>query len=193
MKRNIFIFGEPRSGKSTLANMIVDKFGYHIIRSDCERNALKENFPKLNINSKTALSNKDFQLYLKQLVFQYQRDGRNQYGIVLEGTDTSVTDCNELFHDGDNIIYYLGPIAITPEELAKSIKQNDTDLDWTHNCSMEELIERSKGYIERAKRYKKQCELYGINFVDTSKNREQVLQQIIQEIEPQISNTDFYN
>lgn len=187
MKRNIFIFGEPRSGKSTLASMITNKFGYHIIRSDCERNTLKKIFPDLNINSKTALSSREFQLYLSHLIFEYQRDGRNKYGIVLEGTDTSVCDCNELFNNGDNIIYYLGPIDITPEELALSIKENDTDLDWTYNKSKEELIEYSKNYIKRAKEYKKQCEIYHINFVDTSKNRDRVLQQILQDIEKQIS------
>lgn len=186
MKRNIFIFGEPRSGKSTLASMIALKLGYHIIRSDCERNTLKEIFPDLNINSKTALSSKKFQLYLKQLVLQYQWNGRNKYGIVIEGTDTSVSDCNELFNDGNNIIYYLGPIDTFPEELAHLIKQNDTNLDWTYDCSIEELIEYSKKYIKRAKEYKKQCELYHINFVDTSKNREQVLQQVLKDIEKQL-------
>lgn len=69
MKRKIFIFGEPHSGKSTLTNMIAKKFGYQIIRSDCERNALKEIFKELNINSKTAITNERFQLYLKELVF----------------------------------------------------------------------------------------------------------------------------
>lgn len=187
MKRNIFIFGEPRSGKSTLANMIVDKFGYYIIRSDCERNSLKEIFPSLSISSKTAISNKEFQLYLKQLIFQYQRDGRYKKGIVLEGTDTSVSDCNELFNNDDNIIYYLGPIDITPIEFAKKIKDNDTDFDWTKNFSMDELVELCEKYIKRAKEYKKQCEIYGINFVDTSKNRDQVLQQVVQDIEKQIS------
>lgn len=186
MKKNIFIFGEPRSGKSTLANMIVEKFGYYIIRSDCERNSLKEIFPNLSINSKTAISNKEFQLYLKQLVFQYQRDGRYKKGIVLEGTDTSVSNCNELFNNENNIIYYLGPIDITPTEFAQTIKENDKDFDWTKNLSMEELVELCEKYIKRAKEYKKQCEIYGINFVDTSKNREQVLQQVLKDIEKQI-------
>lgn len=166
--------------------MISDKLGYHIIRSDCERSALKNIFPSLGINSKTAITNKEFQLYLKNLIKQYQRDGRNKYGIILEGTDTSVSDCNELFHNETNIIYYLGPIETSPEELAEAIKLNDTNLDWSRDCSFEELIELSRGYIKRAKAYKKQCELYGIKFVDTAKNREQVLKQVLQEIENEI-------
>lgn len=169
--------------------MIAEKFGYQIIRSDCERNSLKEIFKELNINSKTALTNGRFQLYLKELVFQYWRDGRNEIGIVLEGTDTSVHDCNELFNNGENIIYYLGPINISPLELAKKIKENDTDFDWSQNLSIEELEEKCEKYIERAKVYQKQCKLYGIKFIDTSQNREQVLKEVLDEIEKQISKT----
>lgn len=190
MKKNIFIFGEPRSGKSTLADTIVNKFGYHLIRSDCERNAFKEIFPELNINSKSARTNKEFQLFLKQLVFQYQRDGRNKVGIVLEGTDTSVSVCNEFYNDGKNIIYFLGPTNITPEELMREIKIHDTNLDWSYKLTEEELLEHTKEYIERAKETKKQCAFYGIKFVDTSRNREQVLQNIVKEIENEILNED---
>lgn len=35
--KNIIIFGEPRCGKSTLANMIADKFHYQVIRVDALR------------------------------------------------------------------------------------------------------------------------------------------------------------
>lgn len=183
MKKNILIFGEPRSGKSTLTDMIFKKFGYQIIRSDCERNTLKEIFPDLNINPKNAISNKSFQVYLKQLIFQYWRDGRDKIGIVLEGCDTRPEDCNELFNDGNNIIIYLGAIDITPEDLAKNIKENDNEFDWSRNIPIEELIELSKNYIDRAKEYKEQCQKYGFLFVDTSKNRKQVLEQILNDLE----------
>lgn len=186
MKKNILIFGEPRSGKSTLTDMIFKKFGYQIIRSDCERNALKEIFPDLNISPKTAINSKKFQLYLKQLIFQYWRDGRDKVGIVLEGTDTSVEDCYEIFNDKNNIIIYLGPINTTPEELATKIKENDTEFDWSRNLSIEELIELSKSYIERAKKYNEQCQKYGFLFIDTSQNRNQVFEQLLKDLEKMV-------
>lgn len=187
MKKNILIFGEPRSGKNTLTNMIFEKFGYQIIRSDCERDVLKEIFPKLNIDSKTAVYNKSFKLYLKELIFQYWRDGRDKFGIVLEGTDTSVKDCNEIFNDENNIIIYLGPINTTPEELAMKIKENDTEFDWSRNLSLEELIEFSRRYINHAKECQKQCQKYGFRFIDTSNNRQQVLEQVIRYLEQELS------
>ena len=186
MKRNIFIFGEPRCGKSTLTDMISEKFGYHIIRSDCERDSFNEIFPELKINPETTVTNQRFQLYLKSLIANYQMEGREKYGIVLEGSNTSVADCHKLFNDGNNIIYYLGPLDITPEEFAETIQQHDTELDWTYNFSRDELITYAKRFIERAQQYKKQCDFYGIKFVDTSKNREQVLSRILSEIEQEL-------
>lgn len=167
--------------------MIAEKFNYQIISSDCERNSLREIFKELNINFKTALTNERFQLYLKEIVFQYWRYGRAEIGLILEGTDTSVEDCNKFFNDGNNIIYYLGPINISPIELAKKIKENDTEFDWTKNLPMNELLELCEKYIKRAKEYQKQCKLYVIKFVDTSQDREQVLKQVLDEIEKQIS------
>lgn len=52
--KNIIIIGRPRAGKSTLANMIADKFNYQIIRTDAVRNTFKTVFPELNIRSHTA-------------------------------------------------------------------------------------------------------------------------------------------
>jgi len=47
--KNIIIIGRSRVGKSTLANMIADKYNYQIIRTDIIRNTFKEVFPELNI------------------------------------------------------------------------------------------------------------------------------------------------
>ncbi len=52
--KNIIILGRPRAGKSTLANMIVDKYNYQIIRTDTIRSCLKDVFPELNIGPYTA-------------------------------------------------------------------------------------------------------------------------------------------
>ena len=47
MMKNVIIFGEPRSGKSTLANMIVDKFNYQVIHVDAIRDTFKTIYPEL--------------------------------------------------------------------------------------------------------------------------------------------------
>lgn len=53
--KNIIIIGRPRSGKSTLADIISEKYNYQIIRTDCVRAAFKDVFPELNIGPGTAI------------------------------------------------------------------------------------------------------------------------------------------
>ena len=43
--KNVIIFGEPRSGKSTLANMIVDKFNYQVMLVYAIRDTFKTIYP----------------------------------------------------------------------------------------------------------------------------------------------------
>ena len=58
--KNIIIFGEPRSGKSTLANMIIDKFNYQVIHVDAVRDTFKEIYPELNIAPDIAITSSSF-------------------------------------------------------------------------------------------------------------------------------------
>ena len=66
MMKNVIIFGEPRSGKSTLANMIVDKFNYQVIHVDAIRDTFKTIYPELNIAPDIAINNKKFQLFIQE-------------------------------------------------------------------------------------------------------------------------------
>ncbi len=181
--KNIYIFGVPRSGKSTLANMIFEELGYLIISSDCIRNSFRDIFPELNINPKTAMYNRKFQLYLKEIIHNYEINGKKKYnGIVLEGCDINIEICNELYNDGNNIIIYLGTENITPNEFVKNMRANDTNLDWTKKIDDKQLLEHAKLYIENSKINKKRCKEFGYYFVDTSINREEVLKEILNKI-----------
>ena len=181
--KNIVIFGVPRAGKSTLSNMIADKFQYQLLHVDCIRGAFKDIFPELNIKSWTAIDNKKFQEFLASLFYRNIEQPRNKYGYVLEGCETYVSDCNELFNDGNTIIYYLGMTNISPEELARNIRKYDSEKDWTYRKTSEEVLEYAKKCIELSKKYQQECEKYSIKFVDTSRDREKVLKKVLEEIE----------
>lgn len=181
--KNIVIIGRPRAGKSTLANMISDKYHYQIIRTDTIRNTFRDIMPELNIRPNTAIESKQFQMFCKEFWECNIRQARNKYGYVMEGCETSVKDCKELYDDGNNLIYVLAQIDISPEEMAKNMKENDTNKDWTYEMSDKERIEYCTRSIEKAKIIKKECKQYGLKFYDTSKNRDKVLEEIMQDID----------
>ena len=181
--KNIIIFGEPRSGKSTLANMIVDRFNYQVIHVDSIRDTFKKIYPELEIAPDKAVKNKKFQLFLQEYLYRNTiKEERNKYGYVMEGCETSVCDCNELYNNDNNIIYFLAQVNITPEQLFNNIRNNDTKQDWTFKRSDDELMKICKKLISNGLRIKNECEKYNIKFVDTSHNREEILNDILNDI-----------
>lgn len=185
--KNIIIFGEPRCGKSTLANMIVDKFHYQVIRVDALRDTFKTIYPELNIAPNTAIKNEKFQLFIQEYLRRnIKKEERNKYGYVIEGCETSVYDCNRFFNNDDNIIYYLAPVNITPVDFFNNIRKFDSKKDWTYKLTDEELIKCTTSMIEKGKKIKEECKKYNISFVDTSHNRKEILESILADIEQKI-------
>lgn len=189
--KNIIIFGEPRSGKSTLANMIVDRFNYQVIHVDSIRDTFKKIYPELGIAPNIAIENEKFQLFLQEYLYRNTiKEERNKYGYVMEGCETSVDDCNRLYNDGNNIIYFLAQVDITPEQLFNNIRNNDSKQDWTFKYTDDELMKICKKILSNGKKIKKECENYNIKFIDTSRNREEFLNDILNEIELKLYNNN---
>lgn len=91
----------------------------------------------------------------------------------------------------DNIlIYVLGQINISPEDMAKNIKKYDTQDDWTKEKEYTELVNHCSNSIEKAKQLKNECNEYKIQFFDTSKNREKVLENILKIVEDKINSRE---
>lgn len=181
--KNIIIIGRPRAGKSTLANMISDKYHYQIIRTDTIRSTFRDVMPQLNIGPNTAIESKEFQMFCKTFLERNIRQARNKYGYVMEGCETSVKDCKELYDNGNNLIYVLAQIDIEPEKMAKNMKRYDTERDWTYKMSDKECLEYCTRSIEKAKIIEQECKQYGLKFYDTSKDREKVLEEIMKDID----------
>ena len=71
---------------------------------------------------------------------------------------------------------------ITEEELYNNIKKYDTEDDWTYWCDDEELIGNVRYFIDRNKLFNDVFIKYNITTYDTSHNREDVLNQIINDL-----------
>ncbi len=184
--KNIIIFGVPRSGKSTLANMIVDKFHYQVIRVDALRDTFLTIFPELNIAPNRATENEKFQLFLQEYLKKNVGEERNKYGYVLEGCETTPADCHRLFQNENNLVYYVGPINISEEDFFSMIRENDINVNWSANLTDEELKEEVKVFLKQAKFYQQECAKYNIPFIDTSHNREEKLHFILNDIEKKL-------
>lgn len=174
--KSIIIIGEPRCGKTTLSNVLYDKFKCQIIHGDCERVSLSLAFPELNIKK-----NPNFVKYLEILLRKQQRDSK--YSVVLESTDIKPKDIVSTFNVDDNIVVCLGVTSINYIEFCDYILKNDTDNDWTRKCTKEEILNYCKEYISNSKLNEEECNRFNIKFFDMSFNRNQKINEIISYIE----------
>ena len=72
---------------------------------------------------------------------------------------------------------------ITEEEMFNDIRKYDSEDDWTYWCNDEELRGNIRWFIERNKFFAAKFKEYGIQTYDTSYNREEVLNEIVNSLE----------
>lgn len=97
----------------------------------------------------------------------------------MDTVDFDPKDC-KLFEN--SIIKCLGYPNITSKEVIKNWRKYDTDLDWTKQNSDSKLIDFAEKQIENSKRLKEECEKHDVKFVDTSNNRDDVLDELLEYI-----------
>ena len=116
---------------------------------------------------------------VKQMEIETERTNQK---IILETNDISVEKAIEYFKS-DFDIYCIGMPNETVESLAYQIRENDEENDWTNYIGDERLKTICNDVIKNSKNDRAKCERYGINFFDTSGNRNEKIDQIVKEIE----------
>lgn len=182
--KSIAIFGSSRSGKSTLAKMIAKKYqNYHIIIGDDIQWAFQETLPNSNINNSGGAGMvHDFPNFLSCLFYKSMKRNQGEFNYIVETCDITPNKANDLFNRNNTILLFLGTPNQTPEEYFNDIKKYQTKKDWTFDRSDEHLLEHSRHWIEKSKEYQSECKKLKIWFVDTSFNREKVLQETLEKI-----------
>lgn len=183
--KNIAIFGSSRSGKSTLAKMISKKHpNYHIIIGDDIRWAFQEILPNNNINSKGGIGMlEDFPNFLSCLFYKSIKRNKGEINYIVETCDITPKKAYQLFNREDTILLFLGTPRQTIDEHFNEIKKYQTEKDWTYDRSDEHILEHSKYWVYKSKEYEKECKKLNIWYVDTSFNREKILNITLEKIE----------
>lgn len=186
--KNIAIFGSSRSGKSTLSRMIAKKHpNYHIIVGDDIRWAFQEVLPDNHINSRGGEGMKeDFPAFLASYFYKGIKRHEGEFNYIVETCDMTPAKANELFNKENTILLFIGTPKLTLEEHLNEIKKYQTEKDWTYNRTDEQLLKHCNFWIERTKIQEQECKQLKIWYVDTSINREKVLEETLEKIESMI-------
>ena len=182
MFKNILIIGPGRAGKTTLARMIHQKYGYSVIRIDDIVTAM-EAFPALEISwdgdaTKIATQMAPFlRIYLKEL-----SEGNAFYGgckTVVEGSDIDFDQLIPYINKRKYLLIGLTYNQVSKEELFLRIRQNDTEDDWTYYLTDAQLEAYCAQFVEKNRFFTEKFKEYSIPAYDTSVDREAVLTDIV--------------
>ena len=186
MDKNILIIGAARSGKTSLAKKFVKENGYSMISLDNIISGL-EAYSDLNIHH-DGDENDTASRFVPFLIkfFTELSEGSAFYGgikFVIEGTHIDFEKLipvlrSDKFKNKYEIIG-LTYNDINSNDLYNNMKKYDTEDDWTYWCSDEELRGNATHFVNRNKFFDDKFKEYNITTYDTSYNREEVLEKVV--------------
>lgn len=185
MKKSIIIIGPPRSGKSTLAQRLVKELrGYSMIGAD--------NFPASYIGTCRRLGIKDINLavpiamsfdFLKQCMYY-----ENSINYIFESKEYD----EEMIEKNKDkfIIVFLGYPKLTEKELFNNIRKYDKKNDWTYIEPNWRLKLHCEFFVKDSKEKSEIAKKHNYWYIDTSYNREHVLNDTVDKIKALLQQED---
>ena len=112
---------------------------------------------------------------------------KGEFNYIVETCDITPKKAKELFNQDDTILLFLGTPKLSIVEHFNEIRKYETQRDWTYNRSDEEILNHVKYWLDKSKKFEKECKELDIWFVDTSFNRKKALNHTLKNIEKLIN------
>lgn len=182
--KNIVLIGASRAGKSTFSKMIINTFSNcMLIRGDFLRLAYRDVIYKdSSVKTSMMKNEKDYLDYVLSY-YDYAVKYDPEYIKILDTVDFLPSDYKKI---NDSLIICFGYPSISPLEAVKNWRTYDTNHDWTKDKSEDELLVIAKKEIDNSKYLKIECEKYNIKYVDTSYDRDKVLNELLEYVKENI-------
>lgn len=191
--KNILILGIGRAGKTTLSKMIKEKINsYNILHSDSLKWAMirakgEEKYYREHVDEQKEFEHGEyFQRTLLELYNSLINQDKKKYGYILESGQLYPQIVKEMVDFNNTIVVCLGLGNLSIEDMVNQCIEHDQKDDWTYGLSREYLRKHATDWYNTNKMLKEECPKYGIKYFDTSKNRVETLNNILDEIISQI-------
>ena len=204
--KNIIIAGSSRTGKSTLARRINEELNYYVISVDKLVATFQEAYPQLDIRlnwnrEKTTDNIAPFLgHYLGMFssvdghgLLPYSHGAVKENRFVLEGGYFNFDEMLPILKtygienlEDKFLLIGLAQNNKTVDEFVRDFKKYDTEDDWTYNFSNDELRKVSEDAISFSQSMSEHLVKYGFTIYDTSTERGQVLDQIVEDIKSKL-------
>lgn len=187
--KNIMILGICRTGKTTFSKMIQKELkNYQIIEVDTIISALQRTVPNVPIgfihdNLKENRLPEFLNLFIQKNINKNGID----LGFIINGDSILPEDLFKYFYLKDMIVYYFVTERLSPEQILDNCRKFDSKEEWTTRRTDEELLNHFKFYKDIEKKIISDCKKYNIKCIDTSENRQMILNQLLDEVKNQLN------
>ena len=184
-QKHIIIAGVPRSGKTTICSKLAKSLKYQHLAMDAIMISFEKAFPKTGVLHTDCWdfieTSEKFIPFMQSLssTATYDKLG---YRLVFDLYHITPKDYYENIDKDCCDIYFLGYPDVLLEDKFNEIRSYDTEYDWTSKESDSVVKEHLSKYIEISKWLEQECKKYNLPFINVSKNREQVIDNLVQEI-----------
>ncbi len=205
--KNIIIAGPSRAGKSTLARKINEELNYFVVSVDKLAAMFQGAYPQLNIklNQNRRKTTDNLAPFLGHFLGAFSSSHGVTYELnlkahavkgnrfVLEGGYFNfekilpILKMYEIEELKDNF-FLIGLVQNkkTADEYFNDFRKYDTEDDWTYSLDDDDLREVSQEAISFSRSMTDHLVKYGFTIYDTSTEREQVFDKIIEEIKSKL-------
>ena len=200
--KNIVIAGASRSGKSTLARMLNEKYGHYVLSIDKLVAVFGSSYPSLDIrlNWNRDKTTENIAPFLGPFMGMFSSpDGKGLQGyshgeipgnrFILEGAYIDPAKIAEIVgsYGIDDMREHFNLIGLVQkdkdvETLYRDFRQYDTENDWTYKLSDDELRAVAEDLAAYNREMYTKLTANGFTVYDTSHDREKVFDEIIRSV-----------
>lgn len=174
--KNIIIAGSARSGKTTLAALLKERFPvYSVFHGDCIREWLIALYGKEHASELVHSDNYPFAML--QLLDAILKNSTQPY--IVEWSRFYPSIISNLASYDNCTFLYLGHGGITPEVLFQHCRKYECEMDFTASLSDSDLLKSCMRWAKVDARIMNECISENKPYYDTSKNRLKVLMHIV--------------
>lgn len=144
----------------------------------------REKLKQLNIKARKEWEHgEEFQKMLVEIFRASIKKDKTGFGNILETGQLEPKYISDLIKKENIYCICLGHSNLDKKGIIKLCREHDTDEDWSSKLTDEQLGINADKWVEKNELLKNECPKYGIRYIDTSKNRNKILQQIVTEID----------
>ena len=182
--KSLIIIGVTRSGKTTLAEMICQKYHFSLIQLDYLIRAFKYNLPECGIGSWIPGGTERLAPFLYFWINSLAKP-RRPMRYVVEGCEMDVETAHKSINHDHIKIVALGYPNQTPKGMLAEIRKHDTENDWSSKQNDERMLWELDEYgVQRSQEILERCKELGITFIDTgADDRGKKLQTFVNNLE----------